>query len=111
MFSGLSFAVLVAVLVVVALPGPASAEPVGSQRAAELERLVRHDCGSCHGMRLKGGLGPDIRATALEGSSPEAIARIILDGVPGTPMPPWRPLMSENDARWIAEYLLKETSR
>ena len=87
------------------------AEPLSPGRANELERLVRQDCGSCHGMTLKGGLGPDIRGTALSGSDPETIAQIILDGVPGTPMPPWRPLMSEADARWIANYLLKETDR
>jgi cytochrome c55X len=89
----------------------AVAEPLSPGRANELERLVRQDCGSCHGMTLKGGLGPDIRAIALSGSDPETIAQIILDGVPGTPMPPWRPLMSEADARWIANYLLKETDR
>lgn len=91
------------------LPGiVASAETVTPARATELERLVRHDCGSCHGMTLKGGLGPDIRATRLAGMPSEAIATVILDGVPGTPMPPWRPLLSEADALWIATYLAKE---
>ncbi len=87
----------------------ASAESLSSHRANELERLVRQDCGSCHGMTLKGGLGPDIRGATLKGADPETIAQIILDGVPGTPMPPWRPLMSEDEALWIANYLLKET--
>ena len=27
-----------------------------------LKRLVHQDCGSCHGLTLKGGLGPDLRA-------------------------------------------------
>jgi cytochrome c55X len=81
---------------------------VDGLRAAELERLVKQDCGSCHGMTLKGGLGPDIRAETLEGTQPEAIKRIILDGVVGTPMPPWRGLLSEREAEWIALYLLRE---
>jgi cytochrome c55X len=80
-------------------------EPV---RAQELERLVRHDCGSCHGMTLKGGLGPDIRAQRLAGASVEALTEIILNGVANTPMPPWRSLLSEKEARWVAEYLLRE---
>ena len=79
---------------------------IDAQRAAELERLVRQDCGSCHGMTLKGGLGPPIRATALVGRRPEELRTIILDGIPGTPMPPWRPLISEEEAEWIARYLL-----
>jgi len=80
-------------------------------RTSELERLVRQDCGACHGITLKGGLGPDIRSSALAGSTPETISTIILDGVPGTAMPPWRPLISEEDAAWIAEYLLKGTAQ
>lgn len=79
---------------------------VTASRAIQLERLVRQDCGSCHGMTLKGGLGPDIRAEMLKGKDAEAITEIILDGVPDTPMPPWRPLMTEAEARWIADYLL-----
>jgi len=85
---------------------PAFAGDLSADRAAELERLVRQDCGSCHGMTLKGGLGSDLRAETLAGVAPEALAIIILDGVPGTPMPPWRPLLTEGEARWIAEYLL-----
>lgn len=80
---------------------------IDATRQGELERLVRQDCGSCHGMTLKGGLGPDIRAEALDGSDPETVSQIILDGVPGTPMPPWRPLITDVEARWIADYLLK----
>ena len=77
-------------------------------RARSLEKLVRQDCGSCHGMTLKGGLGPDLLATRLANISSDALVGIILDGVPGTPMPPWRGLLSEQDAIWIANYLKTE---
>ena len=86
--------------------GEPSAE-LSPERAAELERLVRQDCGSCHGLTLKGGLGPPLDAGRLAGAEPEGLAAIILDGVPGTPMPPWRPLITEGEATWIAEYLLR----
>ena len=85
---------------------PASAGDLSPQRAAELERLVRQDCGSCHGMTLKGGLGSDLQAETLAGTAPETLAQIVLDGIPGTAMPPWRPLLTEGEALWIAEYLL-----
>jgi cytochrome c55X len=94
-------AVLALFLITPALAGDLSAE-----RAAELERLVRQDCGSCHGMTLKGGLGSDLRAETLAGAEPQTLVQIILDGVPGTAMPPWRPLLTEGEALWIAEYLL-----
>lgn len=72
-----------------------------------LEHLVKQDCGSCHGLTLKGGLGPDIRPGALSHFDAESLSELVLDGVPGTAMPPWRPLMSKAEAIWIAEYLLK----
>lgn len=77
----------------------------GEERARTLQSLVHQDCGSCHGMTLKGGLGPDLQADRLSGVAPDALAGIILNGVPGTPMPPWRGLLSEQDALWIANYL------
>ena len=76
-----------------------------ADRDARLTALVREDCGSCHGMTLKGGLGAPLLPKDLEGKDEVSRAAIILDGVPGTPMPPWRGLLSESDARWIAEQL------
>jgi cytochrome c55X len=94
-------------LIILALAAsPALAGELPPGRAGELERLVLQDCGSCHGMTLKGGLGSDLRAETLAGTAPEALAEIILQGVPGTPMPPWSALLSEGDAAWIAGYLL-----
>jgi len=90
-----------------ASPQEPAGEGISPDRAAALEHLVRQDCGACHGMTLKGGLGPDIRAETLRGTPPETLGAIILDGVPGTAMPPWRPLLSEAEVRWIANYLLE----
>lgn len=90
-----------------AILAPAVAADLPEARTLELERLVLQDCGSCHGLTLKGGLGPDLRAETLRGTSAETLIEIVLDGVPGTAMPPWRPLLNEAEARWIAEFLLK----
>lgn len=92
-------------LTLVATNSMAAAAKIDGARARELEALVRQDCGSCHGMTLKGGLGPELRAARLASRSVRNLANIILDGVPGTPMPPWRPLLSDDDAVWIAGYL------
>lgn len=75
--------------------------------ARELVRLVRQDCGSCHGMTLQGGLGAPLTREALAGKSAEALAVIILHGKGGTAMPPWKSLLSEGEAQWIAERLLE----
>ena len=79
-----------------------------SPDATRLTNLVQQDCGSCHGLTLKGGLGKPLTAEALRDWDREQLVHIILDGVPGTPMPPWRALLSESDARWIAEQLKQE---
>ncbi|SMP07038.1 c-type cytochrome [Shimia sagamensis] len=73
----------------------------------KLERFVLQDCGSCHGLTLKGGLGPDIRPETIEHYDAEGLKTVILDGIPDTAMPPWRPLLTEDEATWIADYLLK----
>jgi cytochrome c55X len=92
-----------ALLVLSPVPGLAL-EPA---REAALGDLVRQDCGSCHGLSLKGGLGRPLRPEALAAMDVEGIAAIILDGVPGTPMPPWRGLISPDEAKWIAAQLKK----
>jgi len=75
-------------------------------RQHELVRLVRQDCGSCHGMRLTGGLGPALTRDVLAERSPKSVAATIFHGRPGTPMPPWRSMLSESEAAWIAEQLV-----
>lgn len=79
---------------------------ISAPRAAELKHMVIQDCGSCHGLTMKGGLGSPLTRDALDGAEAEGLAYIILNGVPDTAMPPWSPLLSENEALWIADYLL-----
>ncbi len=74
--------------------------------APALARLVKQDCGSCHGLTLKGGLGPDIRPESISQYGTATLSSVILDGIPGTAMPPWRPLLTEAEVDWIVAYLL-----
>ncbi len=85
----------------------AMAARVSTERGRELVYLVRQDCGSCHGMTLKGGLGKPLLPADIKETPAEVLAAIILDGVPDTPMPPWRGLLSEDEALWIARALKK----
>ncbi len=87
------------------LMAAAASVPAGAQDAKRLEHIVIQDCGSCHGLTLKGGLGKPLTREALADTAPQSIASIILDGVPGTAMPPWRPLLTEDEALWMANYL------
>lgn len=98
-------------LALLALTLPAQAEGISSDRAEALAHLVEQDCGSCHGLTRKGGLGSPLTYEVLEGRDRDSLALVILDGMPGTAMPPWRPLMTEAEAYWIADFLLKEPSK
>jgi cytochrome c55X len=88
--------------------GPVVAEPLDPAR---LTNLVRQDCGSCHGLTLQGGLGKPLTADRLAQWDRDQLIHIILDGVPGTPMPGWRPLLTEAEAGWIAGALKQGTLR
>lgn len=69
--------------------------------------MVRQDCGSCHGMKLTGGLGPALTPEALADTPLATLKATIYHGRPGTPMPPWRSMILESEAEWIATKLLQ----
>ena len=74
-------------------------------RQAQLDHLLTQDCGSCHGLRLAGGLGPALTPGALDGKPAEYLSLVILHGRPGTAMPPWHPFLTPAEADWIARRL------
>ena len=71
------------------------------ERQVELVRMLRHDCGACHGLRLDGGLGPPLTPETLAGVAPAVLEQVVLEGRRGTPMPPWKALLSPGEARWM----------
>ena len=83
----------------------ATAAAPDAARQRELLRLLRQDCGSCHGMRLNGGLGPPLTPHALRNKPADSLAATIVAGRAGTAMPPWRPFVSETEAAWLVERL------
>jgi cytochrome c55X len=95
-----------AVLAVLFAGGVAAAagEPSPARQAELLHRL-KHDCGSCHGLTLKGGLGPPLLPERLAARQREELVAVILDGVPETPMPPWQGELTSDEARWLVQVL------
>ena len=53
--------------------GDAALDPV------KLANLVRQDCGSCHGLTLKGGLGKPLTVEQLGGWDRDQLVRIMLE--------------------------------
>jgi cytochrome c55X len=88
------------------LAGAAPAAEPDAARQRELVRLVRQDCGSCHGMQLTGGLGMPLTAAALKDRPFEGLVATVVYGRPGTAMPPWQSIVSEPEAEWIVRQLM-----
>ncbi len=72
----------------------------------ELVHLVRQDCGACHGLTLKGGIGPALLPEALRDKTAESLRYAVLMGRPGTAMPPWKAFLTEDEADWIVRQLM-----
>ncbi len=94
-------AALCAVLLAAGLAPPALAEAPTRDRQNALLYLLEQDCGSCHGLRLKGGLGPPLRPSDIAETPDDALVDAILNGRPGTPMPPWDIEISDAEVRWL----------
>ena len=88
-------------LLAFSVPAAGTEQDPEPKRQRELIHLLVQDCGSCHGLTLKGGLGPALLPQDLEGKDSEYLSEVILEGVPGTPMPPWNVEITENEVRWL----------
>jgi cytochrome c55X len=106
----LAAATVAALGVSVAEPAAEGVAAPSDARQRDLLRLLKQDCGSCHGMRLTGGLGPPLTPDALKDKPTASVAATIIGGRPGTAMPPWRPFLSEAEAQWLASRLREGTT-
>lgn len=112
--SGVSLAALAAVPPVLdSPPVPAAVPvmvpaPVSTERAIALRHFLTQDCGSCHGLTLGGGLGPPLRREQVANKPVPYLAYTILNGRPGTAMPPWSRFLTEEEGEWLARELRGE---
>lgn len=88
------------------LPLLSGAEQLSADHRAALKDMLLQDCGSCHGLTLKGGLGPALRPENLAGKSRDFLIQTIRQGRPGTAMPPWAPILEDGEIAWIVDQLL-----
>lgn len=77
-------------------------------RQTTLLNLLKNDCGACHGLTLKGGMGPPLLSESLAGKPDEFLVATILNGRKGTAMPPWQSFMSRDEALWLVKVLRKQ---
>ena len=90
-------------------PSVEASDAISLERKAALDHLLLHDCGSCHGLTMKGGLGPALTAERLAAFADEDLIAVILEGRPGTPMPPWETQLSHAEAAWLVRRMREMT--
>ena len=98
----LVWAIAVGMLFLSAMPLSAHPAELTDKDTIRLTELVRQDCGSCHGLTLKGGLGRPLLPKHLEHYEVSVLADLILYGIPQTAMPGWDRLLDRHEAEWIA---------
>ncbi|MGZ8927947.1 MAG: c-type cytochrome [Methylobacter sp.] len=98
--------VITAVLTETSLAG----EPSPARQSA-IRNMLNHDCGACHGLTLKGGLGPSLLPEALAGKPDDLLISTILNGRQGTAMPPWQPFMDRDEAAWLVSILRRSETQ
>ncbi len=103
--------VLLIMLPLVWLVDDTRAETPGPKRQNELVYLLHQDCGSCHGMTLKGGLGPSLLPESLE-EKPDAYLRVVISkGIPEKAMPPWEQILNPDEIDFLVAYLRRGPKR
>ena len=90
---------ILASAVALAVPAP--------QRQHDLLYLLQQDCGSCHGMTLKGGLGPALLPANLAGKDDNFLIDTVLEGRLNTAMPPWKSELTRDEVSWLIQQLRK----
>jgi cytochrome c55X len=85
----------------------AFADEPSPDRQNALRNMLNHDCGACHGLTLKGGLGPALLPEALAGKPDDFLISTILNGREGSAMPPWQQFINRDEAAWLVGILRK----
>ena len=81
------------------------------ERQEELRHMLLHDCGSCHGMTMKGGLGPALTEDKLRDRTAAALESTVTYGRPGTPMPPFKDILKTEEIQWLVQLLMEQNSQ
>jgi len=64
------------------------------------------ECQGCHGPIHQGGVGSDLRASALKKKSREFLAEVVMNGRKNTAMPAWKDSFSKDDASGMIDWLM-----
>ena len=69
------------------------------------EKFFEKECQGCHGPNHEGGVGADLRPAKIAKKNAYMLQETILNGRPGTAMPPFASKLSKADAQKMVDYL------
>jgi len=73
------------------------------------EAIYQANCTACHGEKLEGKIGPSlVDSTWIHGGTPEAIVRVITQGVPAKGMITWGPILGPEKISEVAAYVIHQ---
>ena len=64
------------------------------------------ECQGCHGPIHQGGVGSDLRPSALKKKSREFLAEVVMNGRKNTAMPAWKESFNKDDASGMIDWLM-----
>lgn len=80
---------------------------LSEERQQKLMHLLKQDCGSCHGMTMKGGLGPALLPENLAKTPSYVLVNTIKYGRETLAMPAWDSLLNTAEIEWLVAQLKK----
>lgn len=78
---------------------------ISTERKSDLMHLLKQDCGSCHGMTMKGGLGPALLPENLSDKPDYVLVNTIKYGRETLAMPAWGNLLNTVEIEWLVTQL------
>jgi cytochrome c55X len=95
---------LVFVLLALFASSSFAAEP-SAEKQAEIRTMLKNTCSSCHGVDLKGAIGPALKPETLGSKSDELLIDTIYNGRKGTMMSSWKASMNKDEIAWLVGIL------
>jgi len=71
----------------------------------DVANVFEKECQGCHGPNHEGGVGADLRPNKIAKKNSYMLAQTILNGRPGTAMPPFKDKLNKADAQKMVDYL------
>lgn len=95
---------LVFVLLALFASSSFAAEP-SAEKQAEIRTMLKNTCSSCHGVDLKGAIGPALKPETLGNKADEMLIDTIYNGRKGTMMSSWKASMNKDEIAWLVGIL------